>query len=156
MPYSPPPRRLATAYTPPANTPADVLARAVVDISGRPFLVHSGEPAGFEFHLIGGHFTGSMVRHVFEAISFHAGLTVHLNVVQELIQTEGDRTTGPLAAALAAAVAASPVPVLAKETGAGLTAEVAAALVDAGVERTKAVRFVGVGELLELLHLFAG
>ena len=59
----------------------EALARAVVDISGRPFLVHSGEPAGFEFHLIGGHFTGSMVRHVFEAISFHAGLTVHLNVL---------------------------------------------------------------------------
>jgi imidazoleglycerol-phosphate dehydratase len=59
----------------------EALARAVVDISGRPFLVHSGEPAGFEFHLIGGHFTGSMVRHVFEAISFNAGLTVHLNVL---------------------------------------------------------------------------
>ena len=43
----------------------DALARAVVDISGRPYLVHSGEPAGFEHHLIGGHFTGSMVRHVF-------------------------------------------------------------------------------------------
>jgi imidazoleglycerol-phosphate dehydratase len=57
------------------------LVQAVVDISGRPFLVHSGEPAGFEFHLIGGHFTGSMVRHVFEAITFHAGMTVHINVL---------------------------------------------------------------------------
>ena len=54
------------------------LAQAVVDISGRPYLVHTGEPAGFEFHLIGGHFTGSMVRHVFEAIAFNAGLTVHV------------------------------------------------------------------------------
>jgi imidazoleglycerol-phosphate dehydratase len=59
----------------------EALAQAVVDISGRPFLVHAGEPAGFEFHLIGGHFTGSMVRHVFEAITFNAGLTVHLNVL---------------------------------------------------------------------------
>ncbi|WP_213816542.1 imidazoleglycerol-phosphate dehydratase HisB [Glaciihabitans sp. dw_435] len=59
----------------------DALAQAVVDISGRPYLVHSGEPAGFEFHLIGGHFTGSMVRHVFEAITFHAGLTVHITVL---------------------------------------------------------------------------
>ncbi|WP_201612569.1 imidazoleglycerol-phosphate dehydratase HisB [Gulosibacter hominis] len=59
----------------------EALAQCVVDISGRPFLVHGGEPEGFEFHRIGGHFTGSMVRHVFEAISFHAGLTVHLNVV---------------------------------------------------------------------------
>ncbi len=59
----------------------DALAQAVVDVSGRPYLVHSGEPAGFEYHLIGGHFTGSMVRHVFEAITFHAGLTVHLTVL---------------------------------------------------------------------------
>jgi imidazoleglycerol-phosphate dehydratase len=59
----------------------DALAQAVVDISGRPYLVHSGEPEGFEFHLIGGHFTGSMMRHVFEAIAFNAGLTVHLTVL---------------------------------------------------------------------------
>ncbi len=58
----------------------EALAQAVVDISGRPFLVHTGEPAGFEFHLIGGHFTGSLVRHVFEAITLNAGLTVHVNV----------------------------------------------------------------------------
>lgn len=60
----------------------EALAQAVVDISGRPFLVHSGEPAGYEFHLIGGHFTGSLVRHTFEAISFHAGLTVHLRLIE--------------------------------------------------------------------------
>ncbi|WP_308799914.1 imidazoleglycerol-phosphate dehydratase HisB [Agromyces silvae] len=59
----------------------DALAQAVVDISGRPYLVHSGEPAGFEYHLIGGHFTGSMVRHVFEAITFNAALTVHLTLL---------------------------------------------------------------------------
>jgi imidazoleglycerol-phosphate dehydratase len=59
----------------------DALARAVVDVSGRPYLVHSGEPAGFEFHLIGGHFTGSMVRHVFEAIAFNAGITVHVTLL---------------------------------------------------------------------------
>ncbi|MCS5720260.1 imidazoleglycerol-phosphate dehydratase HisB [Herbiconiux sp. CPCC 205763] len=59
----------------------EALVQAVVDISGRPYLVHSGEPAGFEFHLIGGHFTGAMVRHVFEAITFNAGLTVHLTVL---------------------------------------------------------------------------
>ncbi|WBM79804.1 imidazoleglycerol-phosphate dehydratase HisB [Cryobacterium breve] len=59
----------------------DALAQAVVDISGRPYLVHTGEPAGFEFHLIGGHFTGSMVRHVFEAIAFNSALTVHITVL---------------------------------------------------------------------------
>ncbi len=59
----------------------DALARAVVDVSGRPYLVHSGEPAGFEYHLIGGHFTGSMIRHVFEAIAFNAGLTLHVELL---------------------------------------------------------------------------
>ena len=65
-----------------ATVPLDEsLARAVVDVSGRPFLVHTGEPAGFEYHLIGGHFTGSMVRHVFEAISLNAGLTLHVELL---------------------------------------------------------------------------
>jgi imidazoleglycerol-phosphate dehydratase len=59
----------------------EALVQAVVDVSGRPYLVHTGEPDGFEFHLIGGHFTGSMVRHVFEAITFNAGLTVHITVL---------------------------------------------------------------------------
>ena len=65
-----------------ASVPLDeALARAVVDISGRPFLVHTGEPVGFEHHLIGGHFTGSMVRHVFEAITLNARITAHITVV---------------------------------------------------------------------------
>lgn len=59
----------------------EALVQAVVDISGRPYLVHTGEPAGFEYHLIGGHFTGSMVRHVFEAVTFHAAMTVHVTVM---------------------------------------------------------------------------
>ena len=59
----------------------EALARAVVDISGRPYLVHEGEPDGFEHHLIAGHFTGSLVRHVFEAITMHAMLTVHITVL---------------------------------------------------------------------------
>lgn len=65
-----------------ATVPLDeALARAVVDVSGRPFLVHSGEPQGFEFHLIGGHFTGSLVRHVFEAIALNAGITLHVTLL---------------------------------------------------------------------------
>jgi len=60
----------------------EALAQAVVDISGRPYLVHSGEPEGFEFHLIGGHFTGSMVRHFFEALILNARLTAHIKLVE--------------------------------------------------------------------------
>ena len=59
----------------------EALARAVVDLSGRSYLVHTGEPAGFEHHLIGGHFTGSLVRHVFEAIAHNAQITLHINVL---------------------------------------------------------------------------
>ncbi|MFG6474783.1 imidazoleglycerol-phosphate dehydratase HisB [Microbacterium sp. P06] len=59
----------------------EALVQAVVDISGRPYLVHTGEPVGFEQHLIGGHFTGSLVRHTFEAIAFNGGLTVHVRVL---------------------------------------------------------------------------
>lgn len=65
-----------------ATVPLDeALALAVVDVSGRPYLVHSGEPAGFEYHLIGGHFTGSMVRHVFEAIAMNSGITMHITLL---------------------------------------------------------------------------
>ena len=64
-----------------ATVPLDeALAHAVVDVSGRPYLVHAGEPAGQEYHLIGGHFTGSLTRHVFEAITLHAGICLHMNV----------------------------------------------------------------------------
>ena len=59
----------------------EALVQAVVDVSGRPYLVHTGEPVGFEHHLIGGHFTGSMLRHVFEAIAFNAAITVHVTVL---------------------------------------------------------------------------
>jgi len=59
----------------------EALVQAVVDLSGRPYLVHSGEPAGFAHHRIGGHFTGSLVRHVFESIAFNAHITVHIRVL---------------------------------------------------------------------------
>ena len=59
----------------------EALVQAVVDVSGRPYLVHGGEPAGFAHHAIGGHFTGSMVRHVFESLVFNAALTTHITVL---------------------------------------------------------------------------
>ena len=66
-----------------ATVPLDeALARAVVDVSGRPYLVHEGESAEFVHHLIGGHFTGSMVRHVFEAIALNARMTVHIDLLR--------------------------------------------------------------------------
>ena len=65
-----------------ATVPLDeALARAVVDISGRPYAVCTGEPEGFEYAMIGGHFTGSLVRHVMESIALHAGICLHLTVL---------------------------------------------------------------------------
>jgi isopentenyl-diphosphate delta-isomerase len=60
-------------------------------------------------------------------------LTIHLNTVQELLQPEGDRHFAGIVEAIGAAVEASPVPVVVKETGAGMDRESAARLVDAGV-----------------------
>ena len=59
----------------------EALARAVVDVSGRPYAVHSGEPAGQAQHLFGGHFTGSLTRHVIESIALHAGICLHVEVL---------------------------------------------------------------------------
>ncbi|KRC37292.1 MULTISPECIES: imidazoleglycerol-phosphate dehydratase HisB [Oerskovia] len=65
-----------------AMVPLDeALALAVVDVSGRPYLVHEGEPAGQEYHLIGGHFTGSLTRHVLESIAHHAAICIHVRVL---------------------------------------------------------------------------
>ncbi len=64
----------------------EALAQAVVDVSGRPYCVHSGEPAGQEQVLIGGGrsgvpYTGSLTRHVLETLSFHAHLCLHVSVL---------------------------------------------------------------------------
>jgi imidazoleglycerol-phosphate dehydratase len=59
----------------------EALALAVVDVSGRPYVVHSGEPAGQEYHLIGGHYTGALTRHVIESIALHAGICLHVQVL---------------------------------------------------------------------------
>jgi isopentenyl-diphosphate delta-isomerase len=59
-------------------------------------------------------------------------LAIHLNFLEEMVQTEGDRRAGGIREALRAAVAASPVPAVAKETGAGLSREVALELADLG------------------------
>ncbi len=59
----------------------EALAQCVVDVSGRPYFVHTGEPEGQQYHLIGGHFTGSMVSHALESLAINAGFTVHLALV---------------------------------------------------------------------------
>jgi imidazoleglycerol-phosphate dehydratase len=55
----------------------ETLARAAVDVSGRPYLVHS-EPAGMA-PLIGSYDT-TLTRHFFESLTGAAGICLHLSV----------------------------------------------------------------------------
>lgn len=66
-----------------ATVPLDeALARAVVDLAGRPYVVHEGEPNEQICHLIGGHFTGAMTRHVFESLAYNAGICLHVDLIR--------------------------------------------------------------------------
>jgi imidazoleglycerol-phosphate dehydratase len=65
-----------------ATVPLDeALVQVVVDVAGRPYCVHTGEPEGQQYALIGGHFTGSLTRHVLETLAFHAGICLHVRVL---------------------------------------------------------------------------
>ncbi|AQR61614.1 type 2 isopentenyl-diphosphate Delta-isomerase [Brevundimonas sp. LM2] len=71
-------------------------------------------------------------RGIVEMIDADA-LIVHLNPLQEACQPEGDRDWWGVGAALEALVGSLGVPVVVKETGAGLSAATAQRLVDMGV-----------------------
>jgi imidazoleglycerol-phosphate dehydratase len=59
----------------------EALTQCAVDLSGRPYLVHTGEPAGQEHAMIGPAYIGSLTRHVFESITAQAAICVHLRVL---------------------------------------------------------------------------
>ncbi|GAB76459.1 imidazoleglycerol-phosphate dehydratase [Austwickia chelonae] len=59
----------------------EALVQAVVDVAGRPYCVHSGEPEGQEYVVIGGHFVGSLTRHVWETLAHHAQIALHVRVL---------------------------------------------------------------------------
>jgi imidazoleglycerol-phosphate dehydratase len=68
-----------------ATVPLDeALVQAVVDVSGRPYCVHTGEPEGQQYVQLGGTtpaYLGSLTRHVFETIAFHAHIALHVRVL---------------------------------------------------------------------------
>jgi imidazoleglycerol-phosphate dehydratase len=62
----------------------EAVAQCVVDVAGRPYVVCSGEPAGYEYVRISGSgvpYAGSMTRHVVESLAMNAGLCVHLTLL---------------------------------------------------------------------------
>ena len=69
-----------------ATVPLDeALVQAVVDVSGRPYCVHVGEPEGQQYanihSAVGPAYAGSLTRHVFETIAFHAHIALHVRVL---------------------------------------------------------------------------
>jgi imidazoleglycerol-phosphate dehydratase len=59
----------------------EALAQVAVDVAGRPYCVHTGEPPGQEYVLIGGHFAGSLTRHALETLAFQAQIALHVRVL---------------------------------------------------------------------------
>ena len=59
----------------------EALVQVAIDVAGRPYCVHTGEPPGQEYALIGGHFPGSLTRHVLETVAFHGQLALHVRVI---------------------------------------------------------------------------
>ena len=83
----------------------ETLARAAVDISGRPYLVHS-EPAGMA-PLIGSYDT-TLTRHFFESLTATAGICLHLSVTGRNPHHIVEAQFKAVARALRAAVAPDP------------------------------------------------
>jgi imidazoleglycerol-phosphate dehydratase len=67
-------RRFADASVPLDET----LAQVTVDLSGRPYLVHT-EPEGIA-PMIGPDYDTTMTRHIFEAFAFNAAICLHIHV----------------------------------------------------------------------------
>jgi imidazoleglycerol-phosphate dehydratase len=63
----------------------EALVQCAVDVSGRPYCVHVGEPDSQAYVVIGGGsgpgYPGSLTRHVFETLAFHAQVAVHVRVL---------------------------------------------------------------------------
>jgi len=70
-------RRFGDAMVPLDET----LVQCAVDVSGRPYCVHVGEPEGQAYVVIGGAYVGSLTRHVFETLAAHAQIAVHVRVL---------------------------------------------------------------------------
>jgi len=65
-----------------ATVPLDeALVHAVVDVAGRPYFVHTGEPEGQAYVMIGDNYVGSLTAHVLESFAHHSGIALHVRVL---------------------------------------------------------------------------
>lgn len=65
-----------------ATVPLDeALVQAVVDVAGRPYCVHTGEPEGQAYVVIGQQYVGALTRHFFETVAFRAQIALHVRVL---------------------------------------------------------------------------
>jgi imidazoleglycerol-phosphate dehydratase len=65
-----------------ATVPLDeALVHAVVDVSGRAYVVHTGEPEGQAYAMIGDKYVGSLTRHVLESFAQHGAIALHVRVL---------------------------------------------------------------------------
>ncbi len=70
-------RRFGDAWVPMDET----LVHVAVDVSGRPYCVHTGEPEVLCGFVVGGNYPTVLNRHVFETLAFHAELALHIRVL---------------------------------------------------------------------------
>jgi imidazoleglycerol-phosphate dehydratase len=70
-------RRFGDGWVPMDET----LVHVAVDVSGRPYCVHTGEPDAMAGFVVGGNYPTVLNRHVFETLAFHAGMAVHIRVL---------------------------------------------------------------------------
>ncbi len=59
----------------------ETLVQVAVDLAGRPYCVHTGEPEGQAYVVIGGSYVGSLTRHVLETLAFNAQVALHVRVL---------------------------------------------------------------------------
>jgi imidazoleglycerol-phosphate dehydratase len=62
----------------------EALVQCAVDVSGRPYCAHTGEPEAQAFVTIAGSgvgYLGSLTRHVLETLAFHAQIALHVRVL---------------------------------------------------------------------------
>ena len=69
-------RRFGDAWVPMDES----LAHAAVDVSGRPYCVHIGEPEALVSFVAGGNYPTVLNRHVFETLALQAQIALHVRV----------------------------------------------------------------------------